>query len=220
MDILELIKERKSIRCFKPDIPARELVLECLEAASWAPNPTSQQPWQFIVLTGDTLKKVCDVIQKNYAAAAAQKAQGEPEQPKNDITEILEKRKKDNFAEMMSFLQENNADMQAIGEGNFNFHRAPVAVLFGVWPCKDQNYLKSIVAAMQNFMLMATARGMGTCWANAVSICQDVIKECLNLHEELILVDGVAVGYPVADEPVNKIPRHRLAVEEVTIWHN
>ena len=150
MDILELIKERKSIRCFKPDIPAREVVLECLEAASWAPNPTSQQPWQFFVLTGDTLKKVCDVIQKNYAAAAAQKAQGETEQPKNDITEILEKRKKDNFAEMMSFLQENNADMQAIGEGNFNFHRAPVAVLFGVWPCKDQNYLNRFISEIKN----------------------------------------------------------------------
>ena len=69
-------------------------------------------------------------------------------------------------------------------------------------------------------MLTATARGLGTCWSNAVSICQDAIKKSLNLHESLILVDGVSVGYPVADEPVNKIPRHRLEVEEVTIWHN
>ena len=220
MDILELIKERKSIRCYKPDPPSRKLILECLEAASWAPNPTSQQPWQFIVLTGDTLKNVCDVILENYATASAQKAEGEPDRPKNDMAETLEKRKKENFAEMISFLQEKNADMQAIGEGNFNFHRAPVAVLFGVWPCKDQNYLKSTVAAMQNFMLAATARGLGTCWANAVSICQDAIKTCLNLPEELILVDGVAVGYPVADEPVNNVPRHRLAIEEVMTWHN
>ena len=33
MDILEIIKERKSIRCYKPDLPPRKLILECLEAA-------------------------------------------------------------------------------------------------------------------------------------------------------------------------------------------
>lgn len=218
--MLELIKERKSIRCYKSDPPPRKLILECLKAASWAPNPTSQQPWQFIVLMGDTLKKVCEVIQENYAAASAQKAKGEAGQPKNDVAETLEKRKQDNFGEMISFLQEKNVDMQAVGEGNFNFHRAPVAVLFGVWPCKDQNYLKSTVAAMQNFMLMATARGLGTCWANAVSICQDAIKKCLHLHEGLILVDGLAVGYPEEGDPINQIPRHRLPVEDVTIWHD
>ena len=53
---------------------------------------------------------------------------------------------------------------------------------------------------------------------NAVSICQDYIKEALKLSPELILVDGVAVGYPVADAPLNRIPRHRLPVEEVTVF--
>jgi len=71
---------------------------------------------------------------------------------------------------------------------------------------------------MQTFLLAATARGLGTCWMNAVSICQEYIKEALNLSPELILVDGVAVGYPFADSPLNQIPRHRLPVEEVTVF--
>ena len=74
MDMLTVIKERKSIRHFLPEIPSRAIILECLEAASWAPNPTSQQPWQFIVLTNDTLKTVCRVIEDNFTEAAAKMA--------------------------------------------------------------------------------------------------------------------------------------------------
>jgi len=93
-----------------------------------------------------------------------------------------------------------------------------MGILFATYPCKDQNFLKATIAAMQTFLLAATARGLGTCWMNAVSICQKYIKQALNLSPELILVDGVAVGYPVADSPLNQIHRHRLPVEEVTVF--
>jgi nitroreductase len=218
MDLIELIKQRRSIRHFKPDKPSREVILQCLEAASWAPNPTSQQPWKFIVLAGDPLKSVCKAIQDNFAAAAAEKAQ-QPEPVLDDnIAELLQKRKQESFGGMISFLKENNVDMQAAGEGNFNFHSAPVGILFAVYPCKDQNFLKSTVAAMENFLLAAAARGLGTCWMNAVSICQEDIKEALDLSADLILVDGVSVGYPAEGSPMNQVPRSRLPIEEVTEW--
>jgi nitroreductase len=107
-------------------------------------------------------------------------------------------------------------DLQAIGKGNFVFHNAPMGIIFATYPCRDQNFLKSTVAAMQTFMLAAASRGIGTCWMNAVSICQDYIKNALNLAPDLILVDGIAVGYPVQNSPLNQLPRHRLPVEEVT----
>ena len=76
---------------------------------------------------------------------------------------ILKERKDRTFGEMIAFLKDNNADMQAIGRGNFIFHSAPVGILFATYPCKDQNFLKSTIAAMQTFLLAATARG----WAPA-----------------------------------------------------
>jgi len=33
------------------------MIEQCLEAASWAPNPTSQQPWKFIVITNKAIIK-------------------------------------------------------------------------------------------------------------------------------------------------------------------
>jgi nitroreductase len=71
---------------------------------------------------------------------------------------------------------------------------------------------------MQNFMLAASSRGLGTCWMNAISICQEHIKRELALEDELILVDGIAVGYPDPDSPINNIPRDRLPIEAVVRW--
>jgi nitroreductase len=218
MDTLDCIKTRKSIRHFAPEEPPRAVLLECLEAAAWAPNPTTQQPWKFVVLTGNALERVSDVIEKNLALAQqAKEARVVPEMSA-DSRMLLEERKSRSFGEMISFLKANGVDRQSVGHGNFCFHNAPVGIIFATYPCRDQNYVKSTVAAMENFFIAATAKGLGTCWMNAVSICQEYIKEALKLAAELILVDGIAVGYPVPDSPLNRIPRSRLPVTDVTLW--
>ena len=147
MNCLETIKQRKSIRSFTKKVPPQPLILECLEAASWAPNPTSQQPWQFIVLSGNSLKKVSEVIKESYSAAAGKIAPLLSENSEN--ARILEQRKKGNFSEMLGFLKEHHTDMTSLGEGNFNFHQAPLAIIFATYPYKDQNYFKATLSAMQ-----------------------------------------------------------------------
>jgi nitroreductase len=214
MSMIDLIKQRRSIRAFKTELPPRELILECLEAASWAPNPTSQQPWQFIVLSGKPLQAVCRAIKENF------KPIPDPQQAAISAAtqEMLSRRKQEHFSQMIEFLKAHHYNMQSAADGNFTFHGAPVGIIFGSYPCKDQNYLKSTVAAMQTFMLAAWSHGLGTCWMNAVSICQEHIRRELALDDELVLVDGIAVGYPDPDSPINKIPRERLSVEAVVRW--
>ncbi len=218
MGIVELLKQRKSIRHFKTDQPPKKIILECLEAASWAPNPTSQQPWKFIVLTGRSLEKVNTVIEE-YFASEFQKKEALPSPPLSDeISTMLKERKDKAFQQMIKTLKEKGVNMQTVGSGNFTFHHAPTGIIFATYPWKDQNFFKSTVAALTQFLLAATEKGLGTCWMNAVSICQEPIKRALNLPSELILVDGVALGYPADDSPLNNLPRERLPINDVTEW--
>ncbi|MCK4912105.1 MAG: nitroreductase [Candidatus Omnitrophica bacterium] len=53
MDILELIKARRSIREFKSKDIDEEIVDEILEAGRWAPSGLNNQPWKFMVLKGE-----------------------------------------------------------------------------------------------------------------------------------------------------------------------
>jgi len=218
MDTIELIKQRKSIRHFKPEQPPKELLITCLEAASWAPNPTSQQPWKFIVLTGESLKTATAVIERSFADAFKKKEAAPAPSLSEDTANTLRSRKERAFQHMVTLLKEKGLDMQAVGSGNFTFHHAPVGIIFATYLSKDHNFLKATVAAMENFLLAATALGLGTCWMNAVSICGEEIKKALNLSPELLLVDGIAVGYPVDDSPINQLPRERLPLPEVTDW--
>lgn len=56
--IIEIIKGRRSIRSFKVDekIP-REDLLKILEAATYAPSAGNRQPWEFIIVEKEDIKK-------------------------------------------------------------------------------------------------------------------------------------------------------------------
>ena len=63
MDILEVIKTRRSIRKYKPDPISEEEINKILEAGRWAPSAGNSQPWSFIVLRSQKVrKKLGDVL--------------------------------------------------------------------------------------------------------------------------------------------------------------
>jgi len=62
MDLFEAIYGRRSQAKVKPDPVPRELVEKLLEAAVQAPNHYKVRPWRFVVLTGEGLKKLGDVM--------------------------------------------------------------------------------------------------------------------------------------------------------------
>ena len=66
MDLLKVIKERKSIRAFKPDPVPREKIEEVLSLTIHAPSAINLQPWEFIVLTGEEKERLSRRLIKAY----------------------------------------------------------------------------------------------------------------------------------------------------------
>ncbi len=61
MALLDLIKQRKSVRDFLDKPVEREKIMTCLEAARLAPSESNSQPWRFIVVDDKELKnRLCD----------------------------------------------------------------------------------------------------------------------------------------------------------------
>lgn len=50
MDILDIIRDRRSIRKFQQKIPDDTVIETMLEAARWAPSGLNNQPWKFLIL--------------------------------------------------------------------------------------------------------------------------------------------------------------------------
>ena len=57
MDVLEVIKERRSIRSFKEQDVKKEDIEMLIEAARWAPSAGNTQPWEFVIVRRPDLKK-------------------------------------------------------------------------------------------------------------------------------------------------------------------
>jgi nitroreductase len=74
MDVFEAIHSRHSQGKVKPDPVPRELIEKLLDVAVQAPNHYKVRPWRFVVLTGDGLYKLGDVM-------AASQQQRHPEFP-------------------------------------------------------------------------------------------------------------------------------------------
>ena len=63
MDIIEVIKTRRSVRKYKPDPISEEEINKILEAGRWAPSADNSQPWRFIILRSQEVrKKLADTL--------------------------------------------------------------------------------------------------------------------------------------------------------------
>ncbi|HYF70475.1 MAG TPA: nitroreductase family protein [Ohtaekwangia sp.] len=51
--VVDLIRNRKSIRSFDPKLVEQEKIYSLFEATRWAPSSTNEQPWVFIYATKD-----------------------------------------------------------------------------------------------------------------------------------------------------------------------
>ncbi len=75
MDILELIKSRRSIREFTAEPVAEADINRILEAGRWAPSANNSQPCKFIVVRRqEARQRLADVMPTGYFLPAAQVA--------------------------------------------------------------------------------------------------------------------------------------------------
>ncbi len=212
MDFIDSMKQRRSIRAFERRMPPRELIAECLEAASWAPSATNQQPWEFIVLTGPDLEAVNAITEeKFFERIGAGDAFGSPPEP-------LRSRQQEVLDAMIAAAERAGIDPNDIFEKSLRFFDAPVAVYFVSHRDGGGQYAMSTAAAVQNFLLAAHARGLGACWLTVTVICAEDIRQHLALAPDLDIVAGVALGYPAQDAELNRFPRVRAPLDDVTTW--
>lgn len=57
MDVLEALRNRRSIRKFTDEPVSSDDLKKILEAGRWAPSGLNNQPWRFLIITSDDQRK-------------------------------------------------------------------------------------------------------------------------------------------------------------------
>lgn len=166
MNLIDVIKNRRSIRSFEKKDIDRNIVESILDCGRLAPSAKNRQPWYFIVISGKKKNKIADMM-IDYTI-------------KNDDT--IERKK-------MGCASSVNPTANVIKQ-------VPILVLIfreknENWIVGDN---LSIGACVENMCLRATDLGVGSLWIRDTVYVADDVARMLG-HEDMEFNCALALGY-------------------------
>lgn len=208
METYDAIMTLRSMRRLTNDPPVTEADIEhCLRAAVQAPNGGNVQPWQFVVLMDpEQRRRVAAPVQRatdRYLAALAKVRQPAADAEGEQAWER-------NVA-LTRHLSAHLADTPLV---LFVLTPYPNRLEDDEGPIEIGRLEASIFPAVQNFLLAARDRGLGTTLTTLVKVYEDEIKEICGIKPHHEIVALVPVGRPVGRFGT---PPRRPA-ETVTSW--
>jgi len=195
LNVLNIFKNRRSIREYSSKEVPNEVLYRILEASRWAPSAHNAQPWRFIVVRHSGVKR---------KLAEVMASQWNKDMNKNGVPE------------------ENRESL--IKTSIERFTNAPI-IIVACMTMEDMNkylderrqkieYLmavQSVAAAIENMLLAAHAEGLGSCWFCAPLFCQDAVREVLKIPRYVETQALITIGYsinkpnPPLRKPLEKI---------------
>jgi len=169
--VLEAIKKRRSVRSYENKPIPRDIINTVIEAGNQAPSAMNSQPWRFVVVEDEELKK-------KLLRTALPKAKN-----------IL-KFAKDADPERYILTAKRYEEME-----DPIYYSAPV-ILFVIGSGRYADH--SCPLACQNIMLSAYSLGLGSCWVGFGSMVTDdaEIVKTLELKDDEKIFGPIVLGYP------------------------
>jgi len=226
MDIVQAIKERKSIRAFKPDQVPMDLLKKILVHAMRAPSWANTQPWEFAVVTGKKLKAIQEAFVKR-GAADLQDLQSEVPRPHDFPEPYISRIKKMQAREMRGRTTEMKPEeMKERMLINFRNYGATTCIYLLI----NKNYLQQEKginvwgmydsgSVVQNIMLLAVNHGLGTIAQAMAVVYPDIIHKELGIPQDKLVALGIAIGYPDWDNEINKDFRDREPLDTMAKFY-
>ena len=170
MELFDAIRQRRTIKDFRPDPPPVAVLEKALDAGLWAQNHKMTEPWRFTLLGPETHRRLAESFAGAQAAALG--AGADPAR---------------------------QAQVRADALGKLLGKPAVVAVsqrLEG-GPAQRREDYAAVACALQNVQLAAWADGVGMQWSSGKIITQGATYAALEIdpaQEELVGL--LFFGYP------------------------
>ncbi|MGK0272199.1 MAG: nitroreductase [Cocleimonas sp.] len=217
MNVIEALKQRKSVRAFLDKAVSDETIHTLLEAARYSPSGTNTQPWQVAVVKGKSKIALQEKIESAFRNGDSGKADFDY-YPKEWISPFKDRRKECGLL-MYSNLEIKREDKEQQMDqwaANYRAFDAPVMMLFFMDPIMEKGSFMDYGMFLQSIMLAAEGLGLATCPQASLADYPHIIKPTLGFGEDSILLCGIALGYEDKNAVVNSYRTSRLAVNEFT----
>jgi len=203
--ILDLIKERFSVRSFSSEVPSEEKINRVLEAGRLAPSWVNVQPWHFILIRDRNSKELLSKL-----------AKGQPHVLQAPVVIVclgnLSAWEVENYTNIVKSRNLPPEKERALIAGNPKLVSQNAVI---------SRTLEEVTYAASYMTLAAHDEGLGCCVIGAIGneltgVLPDIYAEVrskLNIPENHIIVSLLTIGYP--SENLQKMPKARKSFEEI-----
>lgn len=215
MDLNLAMTQRRSVRAFLPQPVDRPVLEEIIAQARWAPSWGNTQPWEFTVVSGQTVKKITADLQAAVGSGEAERP--DVEMPA-EFPEPLMGRYRTlgmNLFDVLGIERDNKEKRLAHYLRNFGAFDAPHLVYIAIRDDLTPYSIFDAGAAAYAVTLAAHQRGVGTCELAALVRYSDLVRRHVDFPAGRRLVIGLALGYPDPDHPANTFEPDRQPLDEL-----
>jgi len=183
--IHELMKERRSIRVYKPDPIGEDVLARIMDSAMWAPSAMNRQPWKFFIMQEEMRDRLAALHQ--------------------GLIDDIEDKIREKYGEEGVEIRRNLYH---------NFGNAPVAIVCFTDQMEgtpNRNVISASLAC-ENLVLAAQAEGLGSLMmTSSLAMTDEISFLCGVDQKEMMLVMVILLGYP-DDEPEAAVRRKKRIV--------
>jgi len=195
------------------------VLTQILEAARWSPSWGNTQPWELVVVGGDTLKRLTEEM----AGAFSQGTPANPDVSMPDtFPDALQERYMACAAGLfgtMGIAREDKAGRQAHMLNMTRAFGAPAIIYVAFKANLLVPYSMFDLGAITHAIcLAACAQGVGTCIEAQLVHYPDMVRQHLGLTTAHKIVIGIALGYPEIGAPANAFRTSRLELGNFVQW--
>jgi nitroreductase len=219
MELGTAIRERRSIRKFKPVEVPPSLITEIFNEARWSPSWGNTQPWEFYVLTSHALAKFKEMNLEKSAA-------GVPPSPDVQMPAKWPEAQKARYDELGHVVL-TTMGIKREDKASRNKYYLEMGSLFGatclILACISRNNvveypMLDIGLISQTICLLAHDKGLGTCIMAAAACYPAAIRKIAAIPDDQRIIVGIALGYPDLTFTLNHIDRKRAKIAELVHW--
>lgn len=216
-----IVHARKSTRAFLPVPVPRAVIEDIIRIAARAPSGNNIQPWRVHVATGPVLGRVVDEVCTAFDTADGSHVAEYAYYPTEFFEPYLSRRRRigGDLYGVLGIAKGDRERMRAQLRRNFEFFGAPVALVVTIDRRLAQGSWLDCGMFIQNLLLAATSRGLGSCAQAAWIDYHRILGRLLGFDPQEQLVCAIALGHADPQAPENALETVRAPLHEFVRFH-
>ncbi|MBU6246092.1 MAG: nitroreductase, partial [Actinomycetales bacterium] len=227
-----LLRDRRSVRDFRPDPIPEPVLAEIIGDALASPSWSNTQPYLLGVASGPLRDRISEELCARFDAGMRARSGGlltklrhRSARPRSDVpvphaypSDLQERRRATGYGlyRVLGIDRGDRAARDRQMRRNFEFFGAPTVVF--VFVHRGLGHYATLDAGimLHALMLAATARGLGTCAQGALALWAPPVRAAFEVPDHYALLCGVAIGSP-SPAAVNSYAPQRAGIDQMVL---